>query len=44
MAQFEQFADPAGASCPRVDGAVADVGTVIERMRTYRSHWPPGTA
>ncbi|MFD4692318.1 DUF5995 family protein [Streptomyces sp. NPDC058463] len=42
MAQFEQFADPAGTSCPRVDGAVADVGTVIERMRTYRSHWPPG--
>ncbi|MET7364841.1 DUF5995 family protein [Streptomyces sp. NPDC005566] len=42
MAQFEQFADPAGASCPRVDGAAADVGTVTERMRMYRSHWPPG--
>lgn len=42
MAQFEQFADPVGASCPRVDGAVADVGTVIERMRMLRSHWPPG--
>lgn len=35
MAQFEQFADPAGPS-----GAVADVGTVIDRMRALRSGWP----
>ncbi|MFD9498315.1 DUF5995 family protein [Streptomyces sp. NPDC060035] len=42
MAQFEQFADPADASRPRTEGAVADVGTVIERMRMLRSHWPPG--
>lgn len=42
MAQFEQFAEPAGTSRPRADGAVADVGTVIERMRMFRSHLPPG--
>jgi hypothetical protein len=36
MAQFEQFAEPA-----RPGGAVADVATVIERMRAFRSQWPP---
>ncbi|WP_031084731.1 DUF5995 family protein, partial [Streptomyces sp. NRRL WC-3549] len=36
MNRFEQFAAPAVAG-----GAVADVGTVIARMRAYRSQWPP---
>ncbi|MGW4234518.1 DUF5995 family protein [Streptomyces sp. NPDC004980] len=36
MSQFEQFAEPAGPV-----GTVTDVGAVIERMRTFRSDWPP---
>ncbi|WP_069173231.1 DUF5995 family protein [Streptomyces griseus] len=40
MKRFEQFADPAGTVA---DGSrVADVDTVIERMRGLRSGWPPG--
>ncbi|MYQ42380.1 hypothetical protein GTW61_29760 [Streptomyces sp. SID4921] len=34
---MEQFATPAGAA-----GTVTDVGAVIERMRAFRSDWPPG--
>ncbi|MFB8029827.1 DUF5995 family protein [Streptomyces sp. NPDC056465] len=37
MERIEQFASPAGAA-----GTVTDVGTVIERMRAFRSGWPPG--
>ncbi|MFG2592774.1 DUF5995 family protein [Streptomyces sp. NPDC091271] len=37
MDRIEQFAIPAGAA-----GAVTDVGAVIERMRAFRSDWPPG--
>ncbi|MFC8227861.1 DUF5995 family protein [Streptomyces sp. NPDC057287] len=37
MDRIEQFASPAGAA-----GTVTDVGAVIERMRAFRSGWPPG--
>ncbi|MFJ3703873.1 MULTISPECIES: DUF5995 family protein [unclassified Streptomyces] len=37
MERIEQFARPAGAA-----GTVTDVGAVIERMRRFRSDWPPG--
>ncbi|MEU5655788.1 DUF5995 family protein [Streptomyces sp. NPDC047737] len=37
MDRIEQFAIPAGAA-----GTVSDVGAVIERMRAFRSDWPPG--
>ncbi|WP_405696224.1 DUF5995 family protein [Streptomyces sp. NBC_01185] len=37
MDRIEQFALPAGGA-----GTVTDVGAVIERMRAFRSDWPPG--
>ncbi|MDF6022296.1 DUF5995 family protein [Streptomyces sp. JH34] len=37
MDRIEQFAPPAGTA-----GTTTDVGGVIERMRGFRSHWPPG--
>lgn len=37
MDRIEQFATPAGMA-----GTVTDVGAVIERMRAFRSGWPPG--
>lgn len=37
MDRIEQFARPPGAA-----GTGTDVGAVIERMRAFRSDWPPG--
>ncbi|WP_329422074.1 DUF5995 family protein [Streptomyces sp. NBC_01693] len=37
MDRIEQFATPAGMA-----GTVTDVDAVIERMRAFRSGWPPG--
>ncbi|MBT2430108.1 hypothetical protein J7F02_32040 [Streptomyces sp. ISL-112] len=37
MAQIDEFADPAGPGT-----LVAEVDTVIERMRAFRPRWPPG--
>ncbi|MFD5036960.1 DUF5995 family protein [Streptomyces sp. NPDC058377] len=37
MDRIERFATPAGTA-----GTVTDVGAVIERMRAFRSAWPPG--